>query len=274
MKIKYLHIILNLAIITSLFTGCEKDDWWYDVLLGGQPKFKEDDGYLRSLNIFGILRPDTIKGHSQCFVHIERTLMSVSDSLKDDLIIIDAGVNICLIENDIITNTLNFEYSNPDSLLFMAYEYRDDDFIPAAGEKYKLICYKNGYDTVFSETIIPEKPVKSGEIIIKDKEEVTITIINDSSSFLYDAYLIDGEKFEYKRTNPSEGETTQISIPVDFALSSNALLIVYGYDRHLSEYLSFSNVFMKPGTYRPPITTVEGGFGCFGSLNFEIFLLQ
>ena len=41
---------------------------------------------------------------------------------------------------------------------------------------------------------------------------------------------------------------------------------IIAYDYHLSEYITY-NVNIKPNTYRDDYSTVENGYGCFGSLN-------
>ena len=56
-----------------------------------------------------------------------------------------------------------------------------------------------------------------------------------------------------------------ISLP-EQSSESTGLLIIYAYDLQLSEYMTY-NVSIKPNTYRSDYSTVDNGFGCFGSLN-------
>ena len=54
--------------------------------------------------------------------------------------------------------------------------------------------------------------------------------------------------------------------PPEQSSESTGLLIIYAYDLQLSEYITY-NVSIKPNTYRSDYSTVDNGFGCFGSLN-------
>ncbi len=251
-----------------IITSCSEDTA-VDILLGGQPKFKTDEGYDKKLNVFGVLRPDFIENYSQSFIHLERTLAAVNDSINGELFITDAIVNLYLEENNSIIDTFYFEFQNPDSF-FNIFEYRDTTFLPIANQKYYLNCIAPGYESIHAETIIPSQPQLSGNIKVNNNY-ISFDLINDSSAYLYDIYVIDNEDFEYKRIMPSDELLTEVDIKPEFTITNSAYIIVYSYDINLATYFSYSNNFIKPGAYRPTITTVEGGCGCFGSMNFAVF---
>ena len=169
----------------------------------------------------------------------------------------------------------NFEYQNPDSA-FKVFEYRNTRFFPYAHQKCKLICERMGYETITAETIIPNKPQISGNISVQNNT-VKFNLVNNPSIFLYDIYLFDRNEidyskiFDFSRILPSEDTYTNVMIQPEFEITDYSYLVIYSYDINLATYMSYSNNFIKPGTYRPPITTVEGGYGCFGSMNFETF---
>ena len=48
--------------------------------------------------------------------------------------------------------------------------------------------------------------------------------------------------------------------------ASEGKLIIYAYDIKLSEYITY-NIIIKPQTYQSNYSTVNNGFGCFGSMN-------
>jgi len=60
---------------------------------------------------------------------------------------------------------------------------------------------------------------------------------------------------------------TPVEVDAGVPVITGDRLTVYAYDKNLSEYLTAANLFIKPNTYRPPFTTVQNGYGCFGSLN-------
>ncbi|MFC2136620.1 hypothetical protein ACFLTE_00445 [Bacteroidota bacterium] len=262
-------IYILIIIIGIIFSSCS-DDPAFDILLGGQPRFLTEDGYDKKLNVFGVLRPDLIQNYSQSFIHLERTLAAVNDIENgEDIFILDATITSYLVEDGVLIDSFHFEYQNPDNF-FNAFEYRDTSFIPIALQKYKLICKRIDYETIEAETIIPKKPHINGNINADDNS-INFNLTNDTSIFLFDIYLIDNEDFDFSRIMPSEGANTFVKINPEFTLSNNTILFVYSYDTNLATYLSYSNNFIKPGAYRPPITTVNGGYGCFGSMNFEVF---
>jgi len=261
-----IYIIVIICII--IFSGCS-DDPAFDILLGGQPNFINDEGYNRQINIFGVLRPDLNNNYPQSFIHLERTYAAINDTFSYD-IIKNANVKIYLEENNELIDSFLFEYQNPDSL-FKLFEYRNSTFIPKALEKYQIKCTAEGYkNAVYAETIIPKKPQLSGNINVNN-DIIKLNLINDTSIFLYEIYVFDNENFDFSRILPSLDSITEVSLNPEFNLTNNTIIIIYSYDTNLATYNSYSNNFIKPGTYRPPITTVNGGVGCFGSMNFNIF---
>ena len=90
--------------------------------------------------------------------------------------------------------------------------------------------------------------------------------MRDSSVVLYDVYLIIGQQAYTNRIQrPETGEIAVIVI-IEQSGVSVGLLIIYAYDLQLSEYMTY-NVSIKPNTYRSDYSTVDNGFGCFGSFN-------
>jgi len=95
---------------------------------------------------------------------------------------------------------------------------------------------------------------------------ILFSIMQDSLAALYDVYLIIGQKaYSNRIQRPETGDIT-ITLEIEKSGESTGLLIIYAYDLQLSEYMTY-NVSIKPNTYRSDYSTVENGFGCFGSLN-------
>jgi len=83
---------------------------------------------------------------------------------------------------------------------------------------------------------------------------------------LYDVYLIIGQKTCTDRIQRPEAGDIAVTIAIEQSGETAGLLIIYGYDLQLSEYITY-NVIIKTNTYRSDYSTVDNGFGCFGSLN-------
>jgi hypothetical protein len=124
------------------------------------------------------------------------------------------------------------------------------------------------------ETTVPAIPViKPGSMQVS-AQLVSFTIQPDTSTHLYDVYIISSDTSINKRIVPLPNQPSLVEIKPGIA-STWQLLMIYAYDRNLSIYYSTStNSFFNFNTYRPAITTVKGGYGCFGSLNFLEVKLQ
>ena len=93
------------------------------------------------------------------------------------------------------------------------------------------------------------------------------TIRRDEGILLYDIFIIAGQGFYLERIRRPESGNIEVSIELENDLEPDQIfLMMYGYDARLSEYMTY-NVSIKPNTYHTHYSTVENGYGCFGSLN-------
>ncbi len=275
-----------IILIMFFLSNCTKDDL-FDFYIGPQPKFINEEPFDKQLNIFGVLRPDSssqfpnnyiidqngqLTGQSMSYINVERTIMSINDTISDTIPIPSAKVNLYKIENSKVQDTIKLYFTNFNGH-FNKMRYRAKGFYPKPGEMYMLSCFKEGYDTVFSQTIIPDPPELTNAVNVKNKS-LNFTLKNNKSIHLYDVYIISGLDSYFERIVPENEEEIEVFIDFDFDLSSSSYILIYGYDENLANYFAFPNVFIKPNTYRPPFTTVEGGYGCFGSLNYTCVILN
>src|SRR3989304_4243893 len=194
---KKIYNIISLAILSTFFlllTSCSKDDF-FDLFIGKQPKFIEEESFQKKLNIFGVLRPDSttqfpnnlinphdtdFNARSMSYINVDRTIMTINDTISDSIPLPDADVKLYKIVKKQITDTLIFNFTDHNNY-YARERYRNVNFFPAAGETYRFICYKQGYDTVVSETVIPNRPEISGNI---DKKANSISFtLNISELF-------------------------------------------------------------------------------------------
>ena len=77
-----------------------------------------------------------------------------------------------------------------------------------------------------------------------------------------------GREYQQVSDRIQQPETGDLTVTIDIEQSSESagLLIIYAYDLQLSEYITY-NVIIKMNSYRSDYSTVDNGFGCFGSLN-------
>ena len=114
--------------------------------------------------------------------------------------------------------------------------------------------------------LLPLRTVIVDDAIQVNPNNISFSIIRDSLAALYDIYLIIGQKAYTDRIQRPEAGDIAVTIDIKQSGESAGLLIIYGYDLQLSEYITY-NVIIKTNTYRSDYSTVDNGFGCFGSLN-------
>jgi len=259
---KKLKIVCYLVLfITILFlNGCENPITGY----GPQPNYIDEHGHKPFLNIFGILRPETEYGLPLSFIHVEGIFTLLAE-YPDTFDIPDAKVMLYEYNNNQISDSINCKYTNFDSPNFDL-DYRLYNFYPNAGQTYGISCKKEGYPELTSQTTIPLEPqILANSIQIKESK-LTFSILHDSLAALYDIYFQISQKQYYSRILKTE--QTNLDVEMDFykGTETEGTLIIYAYDLNLSKYLT-SSVIIKPNTYQEPASTVENGYGSFGSLN-------
>ena len=256
-------IIVVCAAGLGAFSGCKS----HITGNGPQPSYIEESEHEPRLNIFGVLRPGRENGLPLSFVHVERSIAYVDGDL-DDLTTAVEDVQMMLFyhKDGLVVDSTSFYYTSFDSV-FERSEYRPvSDFSPTAGQTYGLACRKEGFPTLTATTTVPQVPTIVANSLVLKAGELAFTIERDPLAALYDAYLMVGDQQYVARERRPESGDTGVVIPFDNPRGSEGSLVIYAYDLNLSEYTTF-NIYVKPQTFQPPFSTVDNGFGCFGSLN-------
>jgi hypothetical protein len=225
---------------------------------GPQPIILEDTEHQPKLNVLGILRPDSISGISQSFVHVE--ISYPINNSPDSTIVPDAEVKIIKLEGNSPVDSSKFIYSDFD--VFSNKEYRNQSFFPKHGA-YQLICNREGYPTIIAQTNMPRIPqVEEGSLELK-KTSLTFNIIRDDQVGLYEVVLQGNTWLIKDRFLRSK----QGNIKVDFSLKNiprgNCIITIYAFDNNLSEYFT-ANLSSKPNIYQKEFRTVKNGYAVLG----------
>ncbi len=248
-------------VVLLLLTSCENPFTGP----GPQPNRITDDPYVAKLNVLGVLRPDSTAQYPMSFIAVEQTQPFVAPSDSD--VVADADVWVTR-RSTAGEETLLFTAAVWDSA-FGRIDYRNPAFQPVPGERYTLTCRRDGFPELTSETVMPFVPEIYEASIQIEGDRFSFSIERDSLAALYDAYLLIDDELHHQRIRrPDEGDT-EIVFPVEIHTISESVLIIYAYDLKLSEYLLF-NINVKLNTYRSDYSTVENGYGCFGSLNLLV----
>ena len=250
-----------IAVCLSLFYACSDDDV-FNVVIGSQPTFVDGHQFEPGLNIFGVIRPDSIDAKPMNLIYIEKVIAAVSDK-EDSTTVADFSTTIYKINNNVITDSLSYMFQYPDTTII----HKPTDFSPLPGNHFKIICQSSGLPVLTAETVIPNQPVIDNDTIYLANNKAHFSIISDTTAFLYDIYLFIGNNQTSQRVLRAKTGNTPVDIDATIPAGTPAKLTIYAYDKNLSEYLTAANLFIKPNTYRPPFSTVQNGYGCFGSLN-------
>jgi len=234
---------------------------------GPQPTYLEKQDYKNQFNILGVIRPGNFNGVPLSYVHLETTYdyFNVPDSTK----IGDALVQLFRFNDTSTVDTIEMDFTNLNGI-FSSKEYRtvEIDTIASilAGKTFGISCQKEGYPELTSETTIPNIPVIVNDDINVQSGKIEFDILRDELVKVYDIYLsVGNQQFTERYLRPDIGNT-HVTINYTNNNSTTGKLTVYAYDLKLSEYITF-NVIIKPQTYQDSYSTVENGYGCFGSLN-------
>lgn len=259
--IKILYVYFLLLFLSS----CE------DLLIGSQPKIIDDTPYQPSLNIFGVLRPDSVMGAPGSFINLDIITPTLNDTTKE-WFVKEAHITIEDVETqfsyDFERKTLLYDIKGKDSII--TDQYLNYSFSPIELNTYNIKCYKSGFDTLFATTTIPEKPVILNQMYANGNLKITIKA--DTESYLYDVYTYFNDTlFIANRYLPADDQQNT-DIVIETSLKP-AFIEVYAYDNNMAGYYGSANVFIKPNTYRQLVTYVDNGYGCIGSVNKTTLIL-
>lgn len=256
--------IYSLLFLVLLAVACNDT---LDFYLGvyQQPEFVENT-YEPGLNVFGIIRPDNMNNYNLSFVHLQRVLPAIGDTVTE-------------FEVDTAYVTVNSEF-RPDSLIVFEYtdmnstfdeeQYRPPiGFTPQPGNRYTLYCDADTLPILTGSTIMPNKPSIIPEQPIIENGCINFTIEPDSLAFMYDIYLLTGgSSYFIERKKAETDQEMNVEIPMgDIA---DGEIHVYAYDENMAQYYLTSNISLNFNKYRTPYSTVDGGYGVFGSLNYVV----
>jgi hypothetical protein len=263
---KITKCIITLFISAFLiFTSCS-EDFLFDFLLGPQPRFIGNEEYIPGLNILGIIRPDSLDSKSLSYILVEKVIPAVSN-VPDSFNVIDARVMVYRIMDDIAVDSFEFYY---DTTQLFPSIYRPQNLQPRAGDTYYVRCTREGLPEVTATTTVPDVPVIENDNVVISENSIRFTIVSHPSAAMYDVVLLSGSYFNSARLLQSTDGNTPVEISYSGNLGPDSWILIYAYDTNLSDYLTSPNIFIKPNTYRPFFTTVNGGYGCFGSMNLLI----
>ncbi|MBN2010935.1 DUF4249 family protein [candidate division KSB1 bacterium] len=250
--------LLLFPLIFLLTTACENSI----TSPGPQPYFLDNSKHTPMLNVFGVLRPDSLNGFPMSYIHLEQAYPVTP--YPDSVEVSDATITIYSFDKASI-DSIQLLYTDFNDA-FSSKEYRHPHMPCHAEHSYSLECKRIGFPTLSGSTTVPMVPRIIDGSIHLNEDGVDFTLAFDPLAGLYDIYLFtESASWSIRVPRPDHGDI-RVHIPTSGVVVSQGVLRIYAYDLNLSEYITF-NVSVKPNTYSSDYSTVENGFGCFGSLN-------
>jgi len=250
MKFVRIQIILLFALV---FWTCDSP-----FAPGPMPTELISTEYVKSLNIFGVLRWDGTPGSS--FVHVERTMTTEEIyTFETDPAITDALVLV----TDLDSSGDSVWTFIPSADTTQNGFYRDSTFVPVPGHRYALYVSAPELPTLTDTVSMPLLPVING--LNQSDRKVILNLVGSETIAEYEVYLQLVDRTVEKRVAAANGE----AIPVQFEWSSGETpiaLTIAGLDENLVSYGSSSMSFI-PNTFHEDASTVTGGYGCFGAVS-------
>jgi len=222
---------------------------------GPMPKSIIETEFEPGLNIFGVLRADSVSGSS--FIHVE-TVMKTEEMYEGTGEIFDTTVTVQM--GDSATGEV-FTFTMIEDTTYRGY-YFNDSFQPISGHRYSLEVQSEILPTLKAETLVPVRPEVVPNSLRISNTTLEFQISTTADTYQYNCYLFFGDECLEKQV-ANDGKPL---LNIAFGLSDMPTkLVIIGYDQNLAEYLNSLPSFI-PQTFHEMVITVENGYGCFGSL--------
>lgn len=216
------------------------------------------------LNVFGVLRSDGVAGSS--FIRVEKAFDPVEEEMDETYSAEVRDAQVTVTEKD-TSETYDFLFSEDTVRGNLFFNSR---FIALPGESYDLTVKADGFADLTGSTTIPQEPQIENRTLSEGAFEFELLMTEDTG--MYEVYLLldDGEIVNQRVINDGAArKVVTLKIPSG---GSPSFLNIYGYDPNLTEYISAA-VTLRWNSYQKTVTTVEGGYGVFGSVTRAVLVL-
>ncbi|NQV41374.1 MAG: DUF4249 family protein [Candidatus Marinimicrobia bacterium] len=212
------------------------------------------------LNIMGVLRADDQPGTS--FININRAL-TTEEIYSDTIPNFSPQVDYAKVSSAESAAEYQFRRSEDTSDWG---NYFDTTLTVEAGMIYDLEISAAGYPTLTAFTRVPNKPQLVANSLIVSSDAVSFQMQHHASAYEYKLYLFFAEAVLEKVVHPTIGEIIDIAWGFGNDRGDPIYLQLIALDENLTRY-GDSPISFIPNTYHPDGSTVEGGYGCFGSVS-------
>lgn len=230
---------------------------------GPMPTDIIDTDFKPGLNILGVLRLDGITGTS--FIRVERAYhIEETDTMEWDAYFSPVVSNAEVIVQG-ATNKISYIFSFVDDSI-RGDIYTNDNFSPLEGEQYSLTINSPELPELTATTSIPVKPSIDSTTLVVSDHSVSFDLLSTTDTDIYDVFLVFPNDTLHQRIVNNNDERISTHFSFSSVLGQAMWVEIYGFDANLAEYLTFT-ITIKPQIYQETVTTVTGGYGCFGAVS-------
>ena len=252
-----IHMIICFLIVLffpGVFTSCDLPHQ-----PGPMPTEIVETEFEPGLNILGVLRADDQAGTS--FININRAL--TTEEIYSE-IIENFSPQVDFIKVRSHRTGTEYVFQSPEDTSDWG-SYRDSTLLALPGDVYDLEIQAPGFPTLTGTTQIPHQPQLVPNSISVEPGKTVFKIQHLVTTYEYKLYLIFSEAVLEKVVKPSTGTVIDVDWRFNQNLGSPLLLMLTSLDENLTRYGN-SPISFIPNTYHQDGSTVEGGYGCFGSV--------
>jgi len=219
------------------------------------------------LNVFGVLRADGVRGTS--FININRAL--TTEEIYSDTIH-NFSPEVDYVKVSSLSAGSEYQFIRVEDTSDWG-NYQDTTLNVVAGETYDLEISAPGFPTLSGHTLIPNQPLLLANSLQVETDKISFEIDHHVSAYEYKLYLIFADTILDKVVKPDIGNMIPIDWTFDEELGAPMFLMLSALDENLTLFGN-SPISFLPNTYHPDGSTVDGGYGCFGSVAITLINLN
>jgi len=263
MKIFKNNLLIILASVIAGLAGWQSCDLPWQP--GPMPDAIIETEFVPGLNILGIVRLEDTTASS--FVYIERAYASNEYETWVDSLPIIKNANVWIAGTRDTTGYI-FRYYGEQS----DHKYINADFRPVAGETYQLTITAPDLPDLSASTSVPHLPtIDTGSVVISDGI-VNFNLRTTADAYLYDVYLLCENGQLVNRLSNDGAIVKELQFKLNNNLDAPLAIQVYGYDENMATILNATSSII-PQSFLETLSTVEGGYGCFGAVSVLTYVL-
>lgn len=263
MQINKPKILMFFIIISAIGLDWQSCDTPWQP--GPAPSTIIETEFVPGLNVLGVVRLEDTTANS--FVYVERAYAADEYDAWSDTLPIIKNAQVRISGSGDTTSYIFRYYDNLSD-----HKYINVDFRPVAGESYHLTISAPGLPELTASASVPHLPEIDTNSVQVSADEVSFRLRTTADAYLYDVYLFceNGQLVE-KFTN-NQISIKEMKFKFGSSLGNPLAIQIFSYDENMASVADATSSII-PQSFLETISTVEGGYGCFGAVSVLTYIL-